>query len=66
MSTAEQPEFVSIEAYLDAEELAVTKSEYIDGWVRAMSGATVRHNSVKMNCAALHAVQLKGQPVPAL
>jgi len=62
MSTAEQPEFVTAEDYLATEELATTKSEYIDGWVRAMSGATIRHNTVKVNClAALHRL-LRGQP----
>lgn len=50
MSTAEIPEFVSVDDYLAAEELATTRSEYIDGWVRAMTGATNRHNRVKGNC----------------
>jgi len=61
MSTAENPEFVSVDDYLAAEERARFKSEYIDGWVRAMTGATNRHNRVKMNCnyTLMHA--LKGQ-----
>jgi Uma2 family endonuclease len=50
MSTAEIPEYVSVDDYLAAEELATTRSEYIDGWVRAMTGATNRHNRVKGNC----------------
>ncbi len=50
MSSAERPEFVSVEEYLSLEDQALTKSEYIDGWVRAMTGATVRHNQVKANC----------------
>lgn len=62
MSTAEQPQFMSVEDYLAAEELAETKSEYIDGWVRAMTGATVRHNMVKMNCAFILCGALKGKP----
>ncbi len=49
MSGAERPEFVSIEDYLSMEEQSLTKSEYVDGWVRAMSGATLRHNKVKGN-----------------
>jgi Uma2 family endonuclease len=36
--------------YLTAEEKSETRSEYVDGWVRAMSGASVRHNQVKVNC----------------
>lgn len=50
MSSAELPQFVSVDDYLASEELAQTKHEYIDGWVRAMTGATVRHNLVKGNC----------------
>jgi len=62
MSTAEQPEFVTVDDYLAAEELATTKSEYIDGWVRAMSGANTRHNIVKGNCFGLLYVHLRGKP----
>lgn len=61
MSTAEQPEFIIVDDYLAAEELADTKSEYIDGWVRAMSGATNRHNTVKMNCTLSIGAKLKGK-----
>ncbi len=62
MSTAESPDFVSEEDYLAAEELSPTKSEYIEGWVRAMSGATIRHNQVKGNCFVVLAIALKGKP----
>lgn len=61
MSTAEVPRFVTVEDYLAAEEVAFTKSEYIDGWVRAMSGATLRHNQVKGNCFVKFANLLKGK-----
>ena len=50
MSTAEIPDFVSVEDYLAYEEIATSRSEYIEGWVRAMTGATNRHNRVKGNC----------------
>ena len=51
MSSAEKLEFVSVKDYLSAEDFARTKSEYIDGWVRAMTGATNRHSRVKLNAA---------------
>lgn len=58
MNAAEQPVFVTVEEYLAAEEKAVTKSEYKDGWIRAMSGSTLRHNDIAGNCfALLHAWQ---------
>jgi Uma2 family endonuclease len=61
MSSAEQPKYHSVEEYLAFEEQSLTKSEYIDGWIRAMTGATNRHNCVKMNCLVHLAFQLKGQ-----
>jgi|688.fasta_scaffold576140_2 Uma2 family endonuclease len=62
MSSAEKLEFVSIEDYLVSEETARTRNEYIDGWVRAMSGATNRHNKVAENCFLTIALALKGKP----
>lgn len=50
MSSAEVPEFVTVDEYLAAEATSLSKSEYVDGWVRAMTGACVRHNQVKANC----------------
>ena len=61
MSTAKIPEFATVEEYLAAEEKSITKSEYIDGWMRAMTGATLRHNRVKVNCLVLLGNILKGK-----
>jgi len=60
MSSAEVPQYVSMQDYLAAEESARTKSEYVDGWVRAMTGVTNRHNRVKLNCLVSLSAQLKG------
>jgi len=60
MSSAEVPQYVSVQDYLAAEESARTKSEYVDGWVRAMTGTTNRHNRVKLNCLVSLSAQLKG------
>ena len=62
MSSAERLEFVSVQDYLAGEDVARTKSEYIDGWVRAMTGATNRHNQVAENCFLALALTLKGKP----
>lgn len=62
MSNAPKTEFVSVEDYLLFEESAQSRSEYIDGWVRAMSGGSVRHNQVKVNCTYHLMRQLKGRP----
>ncbi len=61
MSSAEQPKYHSVEEYLALEEQAQTKSEYIDGWIRAMTGATNRHSYVSINCLVSLANQLKGK-----
>ncbi|MBU6172454.1 MAG: Uma2 family endonuclease [Planctomycetes bacterium] len=62
MSSAEKSTYHSVEEYLAIEEQAQTKSEYIDGWIRAMTGATNRHNCVKINCLVHLVNQLRGQP----
>lgn len=62
MSSAEVPQYVSVDDYLAAEELAHAKHEYIDGWVRAMTGATLRHNIIKINFLVQLKRLLRGQP----
>ncbi len=54
--------YFSIDEYLAREEQAFTKSEYIDGWIRAMCGASLRHNMVSGNCFVTLSVLLKGKP----
>ncbi len=66
MSNAPKTEFVSVEDYLLFEESAQSRSEYIDGWVRAMSGGSVRHNQVKVNCTYHLMRQLKAGLVAPL
>ena len=51
MSSAQEPNRFSVREYLAQEELATHKSEYVDGWIRLMSGATNRHSKVSLNCA---------------
>ncbi len=61
MSTAEKLLFYSADAYLKAEDLSSTRSEYINGLIRAMTGATIRHNTVSVNVQGILWSQLKGQ-----
>jgi Uma2 family endonuclease len=62
MTSAEQPEYFSVDQYLSKEEQALTKSEYIDGWIRALCGSTLRHNRVAGNCYYTLRNLLKGKP----
>lgn len=61
MSSAEQPQYHSVEEYLAFEDQAQTKSEYIDGWIRAMTGAALRHNMISVNTLIACGNQLKGK-----
>jgi Uma2 family endonuclease len=62
MSSAERPKHYTVEEYLSMEDQACFKSEYIDGWIRAMIGPTLRHNLVKGNCFLTLGNLLKGKP----
>jgi Uma2 family endonuclease len=61
VSSAARTNYIHVEEYLASEEHALTKSEYVDGWVRAMTGASVRHNRVKANCMIYLGSNLKGK-----
>ena len=61
MSNADRPEYFTPEEYLLMEERGLTKSEYIDGWIRAMSGSPLRHNRVKLNCLVQLSLKLRDQ-----
>lgn len=65
MSSAEVPGFVDVATYLEGELNATTKSEYVNGWVRAMVGASNRHNLIASNTLATLWNQLKGKPCQA-
>ncbi|MFZ4083061.1 MAG: Uma2 family endonuclease [Pirellula sp.] len=61
MSSAERSDYYSVEEYLEREIQSRTKSEYIDGWIRAMTGATVRHNQIAVHCLVALGNNLKGK-----
>jgi len=54
-------QFVSEREYLDAERLALEKHEYYRGEIFAMSGASIVHNKIAMNCALAIGPKLKGK-----
>jgi len=49
MGLPESIPFVTIQEYLEAENAAQEKHEYMDGLVYAMSGGTLPHSTVKVN-----------------
>lgn len=63
--SAEPHRRISLEDYLAAERHAETKSEYLNGEVFAMSGASRRHNVIVWNLSGALHTQLKGRACEA-
>lgn len=53
--------FITPEQYLEAERRAEAKSEYLDGQVLAMAGASVSHNRIVANLVGLLHGRLRGE-----
>jgi len=62
MLTKNQARYYTPEEYLALEEVAETKSEYLDGEIVAMTGGTANHNQISLNFAIQLRLGLKGQP----
>ena len=60
MSAAEQPECYSIDAYLELLDRSNEKFEFVNGYLRAMTGPTIRHNIIATNVTVLFGMKLKG------
>lgn len=54
--------YVTPEEYLRRERLAESKSEYLNGEIFAMTGASRQHNRITINISSLLNLQLKGRP----
>lgn len=66
-TTVAQPDpWISPEEYLEMERRAETKSEYLDGRVYPMSGASWPHNRIVANLVIAIGWQLKGDPCHVL
>ena len=61
MSSLPEP-WLSPEEYLALERAAETKSEYYDGQMFAMSGASEPHNVITVNLSREISTQLRGRP----
>lgn len=60
MSTAESRDFYTPESFLEFLETTETKYEFVDGYLRAMSSPTNRHNIVATNATSIFWLKLKG------
>lgn len=61
MSALPQP-FYTVEQYLEQEEKAETKSEYLSGQIFAMSGGSPRHSEIGTTLARLVGNQVRHEP----
>lgn len=57
--------YVTTEEYLTLERQAEHKSEYYDGEIFAMTGASLRHNRITLNIGTELTLQLKGRDCQA-
>ena len=62
MTAGKKPDLLSVDEYLEGEELAEVKHEYLGGTVHAMAGATIRHNNIATNALGMLHSQLRGKP----
>lgn len=62
MTALKKPDLLSVEEYLEEEELSETKHEYLGGTVHTMAGATIRHNNIATNALGMLYGQLRGKP----
>lgn len=58
---APELKYVTEKEYLNAERLALDKHEYYKGEIFAMSGASISHNKIAMNCYIDLGTKLKGK-----
>jgi Uma2 family endonuclease len=62
MSVQASPKSYTAEEYLALERAAPNKSEFVDGEIYAMTGASRAHNLISVNLARDLSAQLKGRP----
>jgi Uma2 family endonuclease len=65
MRANEKPGKMTVEDYLAFEEKSDTRHEFVDGNVFAMSGASLRHNTIGLNVATEFKQRLRGTPCRA-
>jgi len=58
----EENNFITELEYLDAERVSLEKHEYYKGEIFAMSGASIPHNKIAMNCSYELKSKFKGKP----
>ena len=61
MVAQQKQPYISPEEYLEREHKATTKSEYLDGIVVAMAGASPEHNAITFNLGTALGLQLRNR-----
>jgi Uma2 family endonuclease len=61
MTAVEKPQLLSVEEYIEGEQLSDVRHEYIGGLVYAMAGASDEHNAICLNLASALLAHLRGK-----
>jgi Uma2 family endonuclease len=61
MIAVEKPHFLTVEEYLEGEQLSDVRHEYIGGVVYVMAGASDEHNGICLNFASALLAHLRGK-----
>jgi len=61
MYTAVDPQYYTPQEYLELEELAETKNDYIGGRIFPVAGSTTNHNEICLNFCSNFKSQMKGK-----
>lgn len=60
--TVENAAYITEQDYLEGEEIAEVRHEYVDGVVYAMAGTSLRHNDIAINITSLLRPLTRGTP----
>ena len=62
MGIPETANFISVDEYIEGEQLSEIRHEYIGGRVYAMAGGSEAHNTISLNLASALRAHLRGKP----
>ena len=65
MDTPDTQKHITVEEYIQGEQMSEVRHEYIGGQVYAMSGGSEAHNAICLNLASAIRQHLRGQPCKA-
>ena len=62
MGSPETEDFITVDDYMQGEQLSEVRHEYIGGQVHAMAGGSEAHNTISLNLATAIRQHIRGKP----